>query len=70
MSKQKLLSIAQRAIRNSGLTQAEVARKLGIPPQRVNEFMKAENIHGLKRVEQVLSVFRPDIMKQFNEGHE
>jgi predicted XRE-type DNA-binding protein len=53
----EILKAAQKAIRDSGLTPSQVAKELDIPLPRVSEFMKASEIRGLMRVEQVLEKF-------------
>ena len=53
----EILKAAQRAIRESGLKPSEVAKVLGQPRSRVSEFMKATEIRGLMRVEEVLKNF-------------
>ena len=53
----ELLKAAQRAVKDSGLSHSDVAKKLGIPLPRVSEFMNAKEIRGLMRVEQILEEF-------------
>jgi predicted XRE-type DNA-binding protein len=56
----EILKAAQKAIRDSGLTPSQVAKELDIPLPRVSEFMKASELRGLMRVEQVLEKFAKD----------
>jgi predicted XRE-type DNA-binding protein len=53
----ELLKAAQRAVKASGLSHSDVAKKLGIPLPRVSEFMNAKDIRGLLRIEQILEEF-------------
>ena len=59
----KLLRSLQKTIIDSGRVYSEISKKLDIPPQRMSEFMNADEIRGLKRTEQMIKEFRPDIWK-------
>lgn len=58
-----LLRAAQQAAEDSGLTRDEIARELDIPHSRVTEFLDAEQVRGLLRLEQFLEAYAPGVIK-------
>lgn len=67
----KILKAAKILIKESGLSQAEIARRLDIPQPRVNELMNKTEIRGLTQIERVIELLKPnyldDMIKRFSK---